>query len=336
MRPRSAKDKAPRVDSLKSVIAHVRRKHDRRGHELAPNKVIAHLMRGIAKKRRNEYGVTLPVRAEPFTAAENIALKKVTRSTTVAGQLRNKQFWAGWRMLDTYGDQAGPRKAELVGNGDVQYMKSDCQIVLNSVVIADPTPEQLRSMVPLRDWVNMMVNISKADQDGTLFGPSLVTLLYNPNNPMSFAAAFVDYELTYPCRGAERLTTPMFTTDGKQPWTGKLIDATLKAAMHATLSPAQIKGKTFHSKRVWVACALGSLNSSDAEIQAFVRWSSAESLKLYRRIGHKYQATRRDLMSTADVSLHNSTCRPQIGGGDGVFATGGAEGEVADALDDNN
>ena len=100
---------------------------------------------------------------------------------------------------------------------------------------------------------------------------------------MSFAAAMVEYDMESPCRGAMRRSAPLFTTDGTQRWSGKLIDATLTAVMNATLTPAQRKGKTFHSKRVGVACALGYLDSSDAEIQAFVRWSSADSLKLYRR-----------------------------------------------------
>ena len=335
MKPRRATDKAPRVESLRSVIAHIRRKHARRGHELAPNTTIAHLLRGMARKRIREYGITLPVRAEPFTASENVAMKRVPPTTKVAGTARTARFWAGWRLVDTYGDQAGPRKAEIVGEEDVCYMRSDVQLVISGVAVADPTPQHLRNMVSKRDYVTVKVNVSKADFDGSTFGPSLVTLLYNRDNPMSFACAFVDYELAYPCSGTERLTRRLFTTDGSAPWTGALIDSTLRAVMQATLTAEQSKGKTFHSKRVWVACALGNLRSSDAEIQAFVRWSSADSLRLYRRIGHSYQAKRRDLMATADVSLHNATARPEIGGGDGAFAFGGEQGDVATALDDD-
>ena len=334
MRPRSKRDKAPRVDSVRNVIGHVRRRHERRGFELVSNKAIAHLMRGITRRRIAEYGVALPVRAEPFTAAENVALKRVPAATLVGGQRRSPHFWANWRLVDTYGDQAGPRKAEIVGYDDIHYKRADVQFVIAGEVTPDPTNAQLRSMVSGRDSVTVMVNISKADADGTKFGPSLVTLLYNTANPMSFAAAMLAYELEYPCRGAMRRSAPLFTTDGTQRWSGKLVDATLTAVMNATLTPAQRKGKTFHSKRVWVACALGYLDSSDAEIQAFVRWSSADSLKLYRRIGHAYQAKRRDLMATADVSLYNATHRPEIGGGDGTLADGDTgEAQLADDFD---
>ena len=80
--------------------------------------------------------------------------------------------------------------------------------------------------------------------------------------------------------------------------------------------------------------ALGYLDSSDAEIQAFVRWSSADSLKLCRRIGHTYQAKRRDMMATAEVSLYNATRRPEIGSGDGALADGDdGEAMLADSLE---
>ena len=312
MAPRRRTDKAPRVDSVRGVLGHIRRRHERRGHTLVSNKAVAHLMRGLTRKRLADYGIAVPVRAEPFTAADNVAMKAVPPATRVRGRLQTAQFWAGWRLVDCYGDQAGPRKRELVGYADLHFRRSDLQIVLNEVPIADPTREQLHAMVPGRDRVTVAVNISKADADGTKFGPSLVTSLFSRDNPMSFAAAAIDYELEYPCTGSARLRAALFTTDGAQRWTGSLIDDTLAAVMRATLSPARRAGKTFHSKRVWVACALGALDSSDAEVQAFVRWSSVDSLRLYRRIGHDYQARRRDLMATAHVGVYNATQQPTI------------------------
>ena len=130
---------------------------------------------------------------------------------------------------------------------------------------------------------------------------------------MSFAAAVVAYELTYPLRGAARRTTPLFTTDGATPWTGSLIDTTLTAVMRATLTPAQRVRKTFHSKRGWVATGLSDLKSSDGEIQAMVRWSSAESLRIYARMNLDYQARRRNLLSQANVESLNATSTPDIG-----------------------
>ena len=47
------------------------------------------------------------------------------------------------------------------------------------VTRADPSPEDFRAMVPMRDKAMVAaVNVSKADFDGTKFGPSMVALLY--------------------------------------------------------------------------------------------------------------------------------------------------------------
>ena len=315
MRPRRRTDTAPRVESVRNVLGHVRRRIERAGQTLVATKMVSHLLRGIARQRIAEHGIALPVRAEPFTAAQNVKLKSVPATTFVGGQQRSKQFWAGWRLVDTYGDQAGSRKKEIVGWPDIRFNRSDAQIVLDGEHIADPSPEQLQAMAPMRDKVTMANNVSKADFDGTRFGPSLVSLLYNPDNPMSFAAAFVQYELAYPLRGAARLRTPMFTTDGVTAWTENLIDSTLTAVMRATLTSDERKGKTFHSKRVWVATGLGALDSSEAEIQALVRWSTVESLRIYSRMNLDYQARRRDLLHTAQIDVLNATRRPNIGDG---------------------
>ena len=313
MQPRRRSDAAPRVDSVRNVIGHIRRRHERRGQQLVSTKMLAHVMKGMVRRRVADHGLALPVRAEPFTAGENVSMKSVPRGTLVAGQQRDMRFWAGWRLVDTYADQAGPRKSEVVGYEDIAFTRADVQFVLNGRVIPDPSPSDLGSMKSGRDRVHVKVNISKADFDGTKFGPSLVALLLNTENPMSFAAAVVDYELAYPLHGAARRTTPLFTTDGATPWTGPLIDTTLTAVMRATLTPAQRVRKTFHSKRVWVATGLSDLKSSDGEIQAMVRWSSAESLRIYARMNLDYQARRRDLLALAKVESLNATSTPDIG-----------------------
>jgi hypothetical protein len=127
---------------------------------------------------------------------------------------------------------------------------------------------------------------------------------------MSFAAALVDYYVLFPVRGAARATTPLFTTDGKTPWTASQIDTTLSNVMSVTLTPQQRKGKTFHSKRVFCASGFRNLNSSDGEIQAMVRWSSVDSIRIYARMGLVYQAKRRDLLQTATIDAMNAAARP--------------------------
>ena len=312
MRPRKRTDPAPRVDSVRNVLSHIRRRHDRAGFPTAPWKMVRHLLKGMAVQRIADYGLALPVRAEPFTAEENIAMKSLPARVGRRAYDPRSRFWASWRMIDTYADQAGPRKSEVVGNSDIRFVRADVQCTVDGVTYPDPGPEVLKAFVDGRDRVTVAVNVSKADFDGTRFGNSLVSLLYNSKNPMSFAAAWVAYELLFPLRGRARYVTPLFTTDGVTPWTADLVDRTLSDVMHATLTPQQRKAKTFHSKRVWVATGLHALHSSTGEIQAFVRWGCEESVRIYARLDLNYQAQRRDKLQYAHVTAMNAVRRELI------------------------
>ena len=75
MHARRGTDTAPRVDSVRNVIGHVRRRHERRGMLFSDNKVVAHLLRGQAHRRLAEHGVALPVRAE-----SNLHVMRTTES----------------------------------------------------------------------------------------------------------------------------------------------------------------------------------------------------------------------------------------------------------------
>ena len=76
--------------------------------------------------------------------------------------------------------------------------------------------------------------------------------------------------------------------------------------MAATLTPTERVRKTVHSKRVFCATGLRDLRSEDGEIQAMVRWSSLESLRVYARMGLEYQARRRDMLLKARVDAMNA------------------------------
>jgi len=312
MQPRRKSDKAPRVDSVRNVLGHVRRGHARRGFPTAEWSMVGHMLKGLTLQRIADFGLALAERAEPFTATENIAMKHLPNKVGGRACDVSSRFWANWLMVDTYADQAGPRKSEVVGTPVIGFTRADVQFTVDGVMYSDPSPEILRRFTSGRDSVTVAVNVSKADYDGSRFGNSLVSLLYNTDNRMSFAVACVTYELLFPLRGLQRHQAPLFTPDGVKPWTGSQIDSTLKAVMAATLTPQQRVGKTFHSKRVWVATAMRALQASDAEIQAFVRWSSPESLRLYARWDLTYQAKRRDELSGAHVTSVNTVRRGLI------------------------
>ena len=283
---------------------------------LASTSLVKHLLKGLVHRRLADHGVSLPRRKEPFTAGEAVKMLDLNDGDAIGTRTvdTSSRFWAGWRLVDTCAKQAGPRKSEFVGTPDLGFTRSDVHFYVAGKTYADPDEWILRAFVDGRDRVTLTVGVSKADADGTKFGPNLIASMYNSANPMSFASAMVAYELLFPCRGTDRKSTWLFTPDGTNRWTPSGIDATLRDVMAAKLTPAERAHKSFHSNRIWVATGLKGLPrpSSDGEVQAFVRWSSVESLRVYARLSHAYQAARRDALLHARVDTLNATNNPQI------------------------
>ena len=73
---------------------------------------------------------------------------------------------------------------------------------------------------------------------------------------------------------------------------------------------ASTRGWAWFTRRVYCASGFRNLNSSDGEIQALVRWSSVDSIRIYARMGLVYQARRRDLLQTATIDAMNAAARP--------------------------
>ena len=59
------------------------------------------------------------MRAEPFTVDESLRMKRLSGVINKRAYDPATRFWAGWRLVDTFGDQTGARKSELVGWDDV-------------------------------------------------------------------------------------------------------------------------------------------------------------------------------------------------------------------------
>ena len=315
--PRTKADKQARVDSVRNIVAHVRRRHARRGYSFATSNQLAHVFKGLSRRRVRQCGVPTIRRAEPYTVDELVAMKSPPDGVRIGKRVYDPTdvFWSNWRLVDTYTDQTGTRKSEIVGFEDVCFRHSDCVFVIDGKQYPDVGPaelERLRLGQYKVAYVTVAVNISKADSDGSKFGPSLVSLLYNPRNPMSFAVALADHYRLFPVRGAASAATPLFTTDGVRRWTASQLDATLSGVMAVTLTAAQRKHKTMHSKRVFCATGFRDIKSSDGEIQALVRWSSLESLRIYARMGLEYQAMRRDALLAARVDAMNAAARSTL------------------------
>ena len=93
---------------------------------------------------------------------------------------------------------------------------------------ADPLPAELRTMGEHpTDRVILRGAPSKADRDNRYFGDAPRVFKFHRANVSNFAAAIVDYELSYPVRGSVRHGVPLFSQDGKgKRWSPSTIDTT--------------------------------------------------------------------------------------------------------------
>ena len=319
MKPRRRADPAPKIQSAVNVLTHVRRRHGRKGYEMPAPTMLKFVAKGMAKQMLITYGKhsLVPQRCEPFTAEQNHRMRTLAEGTIVNGKPYQSQsaYWIGWRLVDTFANQTGERKDNIVGHENGEYTRADVQYVIGGEPPnPDPSPEQLRAMGrhPL-DRVILKGGPSKADSLNMHFGAAPRVFKFNRANSSSFAAAVVDYELAFPVRGRNRLTTPLFTSDGNEKrWTATAIDRTLEGVMKACLTAEEREHRTFHSKRVWLGSAFKHLKFSEGEIQALVHWRSEDSIRIYGRMDEIYQMNAREKAATASFTTMNASSLPRI------------------------
>ena len=79
------------------------------------------------------------------------------------------------------------------------------------------------------------------------------------------------------------------------------------------VGPARAKVYSFHSLRVYLACALLSSGANAAQIMALCRWQSEESLAIYARLGEADYTRLLERSLHADISSVSTANLPNIG-----------------------
>ena len=95
-------------------------------------------------------------------------------------------------------------------------------------------------------------------------------------------AEMVSLRVAFPCCDARRCATPLFTDDVGRSLVASFLDRFLAHALRI-VSPGRAAVLSWHSWRIYLACALRTAGASDANIQALLRWKSVASLHIYAR-----------------------------------------------------
>ena len=124
---------------------------------------------------------------------------------------------------------------------------------------------------------------SKADQFGTVWGAAPIYLAWG-DEPRNACRALMAMELAMPVDASRRATTPLFTPDGTTAFAGATLDTLLKRLLQTFMSAADAAHYSWHSARIYLACALLAAGASAGQIQAMCRWVSEASLHIYARM----------------------------------------------------
>jgi hypothetical protein len=276
------------------MLAGVRRVHRRNNVQMVASSQLAGVMKGITARFIAENGseALLPHRKQPI--APDLTRKLLcTAEGTVLGAVPlswDSPLFLCLGAMIALAASTGFRKAEVAlpsgtAFDDRRLRRSSLLWEINGVIVANPTPDALRSMVRGRDKAVLKPPRSKADQDGTKFGALPIYLPFDDTDPANAAHWLQRLELRFPCSGHHRATTPLFFSDARfSPMLQSTVDTYLLHLLRLHVPAESLPGYSFHSFRIGFACALLAAGCPPGLIQALARWRSTESLAIYARL----------------------------------------------------
>ena len=166
---------------------------------------------------------------------------------------------------------------------------------------------QLRALRP-GDCAVFLPGGSKADFAALEFGTRPVYLPF-VDTITNAARNLALLELQLPVHGPQRAREPLLPVSAdRRSLCHKLADTLFQLLAEKALGAAVAATLSLHSGRVWLACALAASGHAPPAIQAFCRWKSAESVKVYARMNPtEYAATLLGVMEAeiTSISPHN-------------------------------
>ena len=279
-----------------------------------------------------------PRRAENMTFAMVKSIDRIQPGATVG---RRKWDDADhdvfmFRRLNKFMIHTGFRLGEIVRHvsGEIMFL-TFCRLtwLINNVVVARPTREQMRNLVAGRDKAIVAPPRTKPDQTGEIHCPFPVYLTYY-DTEINPAAALRDIELRVGQHVASRETTALFCDRSNNPYSHGFMDGMLAMVLTFLYGAAVAAIYSWHSYRSGLATALHAAGVSDDMIQLICRWMCPESLLAYRRKGMREHEHCLQLAATADVTAVQTVNVPRVVGDIGFsqllgdIANGPARGPI--------
>ena len=288
--PHYGKPKPPQPLSALAVLRGVRAEHVARGITPPPLTLAAKRAHELMLRYVKEIGHenVVPERVIPMNHQLICALLAIPNDTPCLSKGRpwswTTQAGRSVRTLIHVLAQTGFRKADVC-RAEMSF--ASLKWLIDGKVVLAPTEAQLMSLVPGRDYAILMPGPSKADAFGMRWGNNPIWLPYDPTAAINAAFALMQWELCARVKAEDRRETPLFCgPDGVgSPLKGAALDKLIfQLLVYVLGDPALAKKYSIHSFRSYLASALLAAGCSDGQIQAALRWASAEALLIYKVI----------------------------------------------------
>ena len=154
---------------------------------------------------------------------------------------------------------------------------------------------------------------SKADPTGEVWGALPIYLHWSLDQDAAFHH-LARLELALPSTGDARKVAPLISPDGVEPFRGSQLDSALRALLSRTggVGAANARNYSWHSARIYLACALLAAGATHAQIQALCRWQTEDSLRIYARLNAGKYASLLSAAAAADVSSVSTASLPPL------------------------
>ena len=311
MRPRRSRNQRARPKSALNVVGGVRRIHQRAGIDMVSSVALGTALKGLNRqylRAEGHNGALLAERKEPLPNDEAALMLSVPNGTVMRGWSVDWGSAPGvsFRAALCAGRQGGFRKADVASLDEYEphemaranltwYINVCCNGTFQHVAEL-PDGYQLED----GDCAVLRPAVSKADQSAEAFGNMPVYLPFIVDDPCNAASALCALERKLPCHGAQRKRVPLLIIDDAfNPLTCDMIDRMFMALSTHALGSKRAGELSFHSCRVFAACAHKANGEGDGAIQALCRWKTVESLKIYGRFNPlDYAARVRRMVNT--------------------------------------
>ena len=312
MKPRSRADPAADPRSAVKKLYAVRRIHRQRFPpvEMVSMSAVNALLKGMMRDFIATHGFRslVPKRKLPLT---NVLIDGMLETADGASRgaltcVRESYYWQALFCLFLVTAETGMRKDEPTGNKGRNGITCDSLTWKIGEILYKILTRALLAMMKAGDGVYFAFGLAKNDPTGIFF---TATPAFLPWRAAGRCACRSLAELVLAANIPPSLyaTTPLFGPAPGEYFTGNQVDAAFNLCLSqgARVPEAELSNYSFHSFRIFLACALLAAGCPRWMIKRMLRWRGDESLEIYARVSDGEWELRLNgvLQATVDATM---------------------------------